>query len=200
MPLIEIDRHGDVTLQLTKNLNASSNEGGKRSILVSSKVLSLASPVFVAMLSPQFREGQRSASGTLDPIPLPDDDAEAMTLLCHIFHFNYAALPEKPTLELFKNLALLCDKYDCVTPLRFVSEQWLQIWQREAMAEKHFETLLFISYIFDRATPFSAFSTKIIKQFAGNLKKLEILGGFDELPEELPSTFPDPLVVRHRGI
>jgi hypothetical protein len=193
MPLIEIDRHGDVTLQLTKNLDSGSDDG-MRSILVSSKVLALASPVFAAMLSPRFREGQRSASGTLDPIPFPEDDAEAMTVLCHIFHFNYAAIPAKAELGLFKNLALLCDKYDCVTPLRFISEQWLLMWETTAGKEE-LETLLFISYVFDRAERFAALSTRIVKEFTGNLKHLETLCSFDTVPEELLSMIPDSIVL-----
>jgi hypothetical protein len=189
--LVEIDRHGDVTLELTKNCDGS--DDGVRSILVSSKVLALASPVFSAMLSPRFREGQRSALGTLDPIPLPDDDTDAVTVLCHVLHFNYSALPVRADLKLFKNLALLCDKYDCVTPLRFVSEHWLLLWEKTAEKEE-LETLLFISYIFDRAERFSALSTRIIKEFAGNLKQLETLRGFDAVPEELLSIFPNPPV------
>lgn len=193
MPHIDIDRHGDVTLQLTKGGNVS--DKGTNSILVSSKVLKLASPVFSVMLGPSFREGQRSASGTLDPIPLPDDDAEAMTVLCHILHFNYSALPDKVNLELFKNLALLCDKYDCVMPLKYVSEQWLLMWEKPA-EKNDLQTLLFISYIFDRAERFSAISTRIIKEFAGNLKQLEILREFDTVPDELLSKLLDT-VMRH---
>lgn len=183
MPAIEIDRNGDVTLQLTKNLPDGSDDG-MRSLLVSSKVLELASPVFAVMLSPRFREGQRSAGGKLDPIPLPDDDAEAVTILCHIFHFNYAALPAKPELKLFKNLALLCDKYDCVAPLRFISEQWLLKWEATAQ-EEELEILLFISYVFDRAERLAALSTRIVKEFGGNLKQLAVLREFDAVPEEL---------------
>jgi hypothetical protein len=190
MPLLEIDRQGDVTLQLTKNSGGPEDEIS--SILVSSKVLSLASPVFAAMLSPRFREGQRSAQGTFDPIPLPDDDAAAMTVLCHIFHFNYSALSAKADLELFKNLALMCDKYDCVMPLSFISEQWLLLWEKTA-EKKDLETLLFISYMFDRAERFSTISTRIVKEFSGNLSKLETLRGYDAVPTELLSMFPDPL-------
>jgi hypothetical protein len=187
MPLIEIDRDGDVTLQLTKHTDGGSGDS-IRSILVSSKALSLASPVFAAMMGPRFREGQRSALGTLDPIPLPDDDADAMIILCHIFHFSYSALPARVDLDLFKNLALLCDKYDCVTSLRFISEQWLLMWENTTKKEE-LETLLFISYLFDRAERFSALSTKIVKGFSGNLKQLGTLRGFDAVPEELLSTF-----------
>lgn len=191
MAPIEIDRNGDVTLQLTKTSSVPSDN--VISLLVSSKVMSLASPVFAAMFSPRFREGQRSASGTLDPVPLPDDDADALTVLCQILHFNYSALPTRAELELLKNLALLCDKYDCVTPLRFVSEQWLLTWEATAQKED-LETLLFISYMFDRPERFAAFSSRIVKEFEGNLKWLKTLRGFDAVPEELLSMVPDSLV------
>jgi hypothetical protein len=191
MPRLEIDRYGDVVLELTskdsKDCNGSEISGAD--LLVSSKVLTLASPVFSAMLSPRFREGQRTTSGTLDPIPLPEDDIAAMTILCYIFHFNYSAVPAKPDLELFKNLALMCDKYDCVAPLGFISEQWLLKWEKAAKKEE-LETLLFISYMFDRPERFSALSTRIIKEFTGNLKRLETLIGFDTVPYEILSKSP----------
>jgi hypothetical protein len=182
-PAIEIDRTGDLTLVLSKNLGSTPGMN-TRNLLISSKVLTLASPVFAAMLSPRFREGQRSESGTLDPISLPDDDVEAMTTLCQIFHFRYDMLPAKPSLELFKNLAVLCDKYDCVAPLRFVSETWLVMWEGTSSKED-LEILLFVSFIFGRAERFASLSERIVKEFSGNLKHLATLGGFDAVPEEL---------------
>ena len=182
MPLVEIDRDGDVTLVLTKSSEGSQNE--EVSILVSSKVLTLASRVFAVMLGPHFLEGQRSASGALSPIPLPDDNADAMTTLCHILHLNNSALPEEPELELFKNLALLCDKYDCVKPLKFVSEYWLLLWTK-ATIPSEMQTLLLISYVFDRPERFSDVSMRIIKEFGGSLKHLQNLEQFELIPEEL---------------
>jgi hypothetical protein len=186
MPLVEIDRDGDVTLKLSKGSKSLDDE--ETSILVSSKVLALASRVFSAMLGPRFLEGQRSASGTLAPIPLPDDDADAVTTLCHILHFNHYALPDKPELELFKNLALLCDKYDCVTPLKFVAEHWLLLW-KDATLPMEIQTLLFISYVFDRPERFSIMSMRIIREFSGGLSHLDILEQFDIIPEAVLSTF-----------
>ncbi len=53
-------------------------------LLVSSKVLSLASPVFEAMFKPHFKEGVElhSQLGESLIIPLPEDDLEATTLFC----------------------------------------------------------------------------------------------------------------------
>ena len=64
-PAVEIDPNGDVVLILN----------GKK-LLVSSKILSMASRVFAAMFSSQFREGLHNATpGIIPTIPLPEDDA-----------------------------------------------------------------------------------------------------------------------------
>jgi hypothetical protein len=70
-----IDPDGDVLLQV------GSSEP-KAHLLVFSKVLSLASPVFAVMLSPRFKGGIGLRLGNSCEIPLPEDDLEAMTLLC----------------------------------------------------------------------------------------------------------------------
>lgn len=182
-PTIEIDRSGDLTLTLSKNLGSTA-ENNTRNLLTSSKILSLASPVFAAMLGPRFREGQRTEAGALDPISLPDDDAEAMTALCQILHFSYDALPARPSLPLFKDLAVLCDKYDCVAPLRFVAETWLVMCEASASIED-LEVLLFVSFVFGRAQRFTGLSGRLVREFSGNLEHLATLGGFDAVPEEL---------------
>lgn len=179
-PTIEIDRTGDLTLVLSQN----AQEDSTRRLLVSSKILATASPVFAAMLGPRFREGQRSQSGALDPVALPDDDTEAMTILCQIFHFRNDMLPARPSLELIRNLAVLSDKYGCVAPLRFVSETWLTVWEATARGAD-LEVLLFASFVFGRAERFAALSGRIVREFGGNLKHLPTLGGFDAVPEEL---------------
>src|SRR5277367_6787997 len=83
---VKIDPAGDVLLQV------GSSEP-KAYLLVSSKVFSLASPVFAAMLSPQFKEGNSLSSGNGCEITLPEDDPEAMTLLCNCLHFRTDQIP-----------------------------------------------------------------------------------------------------------
>lgn len=58
-----IDPHGDLILQVD-------NE----SLLVSSRVLALVSPVFEAMLKPNFKEGIAFQMGKEEPltVPLPE--------------------------------------------------------------------------------------------------------------------------------
>ena len=73
-----IDDDGDVLVQ------TSSKE-----LLVSSKILALASPVFKAMFNSKFREGStvRSVQNPLQ-LPLPDDEPDALAVLFHALHFS----------------------------------------------------------------------------------------------------------------
>ena len=73
-----IDDDGDVLVQ------TSSKE-----LLVSSKILALASPVFKAMFSSKFLEGStiRSVQNPLK-LPLPYDNPDALAVLFHTLHFS----------------------------------------------------------------------------------------------------------------
>jgi hypothetical protein len=75
------------------NLKLGSGEGTEY-IRVSSKVLTLSSSVFAAMLSPRFSEGRALATlstGSTTTISLPDDDVEAILWLCEALHFKKAS-------------------------------------------------------------------------------------------------------------
>jgi hypothetical protein len=81
-----------------------------QNLIVSSKVLSIASPVFKAMLSDKFKGGREFAA-TKQPsnpytLTLHDDDIEAAILLCKILHFNLN-LAETPTPECLEKLLSL---------------------------------------------------------------------------------------------
>ena len=99
-------------------------------IRVSSKVLSLASPVFAAMLSPRFAEGQalEDSKGMVDStttIALPDDEPNAMSLICCTLHFQEDAA-QRPWFQpgILMGLAVTCDKYNMSKAL----SPWSRIW------------------------------------------------------------------------
>ncbi|APA12927.1 hypothetical protein SS1G_08403 [Sclerotinia sclerotiorum 1980 UF-70] len=93
-------------------------------ILVSSKHMSLASPVFKAMLEGRFREGiELKTTGKL-AVPLPDDDPAAMRILINIIHGRMNSVPLKIELELFTQIAILADKYQCKEVVRPFPSLW----------------------------------------------------------------------------
>ena len=75
MATTELDPQGDIVLSV-----------GEKRLLSSSKVLSLASPVFRAMFGSQFSEGRRLSTTQPGEIPLTDDDPEVFFYLASIFH------------------------------------------------------------------------------------------------------------------
>ncbi len=102
MPKIIVDPNHDIVLRINED-----------DLLVSSKVLSLVSPVFEAMLKPQFKEGVEHHLQLGEPtiIPLPEDDLEATTLFCQIAHHRSRDLPRTPSPLCLENLAIFCNKY-----------------------------------------------------------------------------------------
>ena len=74
----DLDPDGDVVLVVE-------SQNVKR-FLASSKILSLASPVFSKMLSSNFREGMQMAVSYRPTIVLHDDDPFAMKTMLGIFH------------------------------------------------------------------------------------------------------------------
>ncbi|PKS08568.1 hypothetical protein jhhlp_004954 [Lomentospora prolificans] len=101
---------------------------------VASKVLAVASPVFRALIYGQFSEAvdiskaRNATDSPLTELPLPEDDAEAMMLLCKVLHFAIGDIPNFPEPQLLERLACVCDKYCCVQVLKFCGGIWVRNW------------------------------------------------------------------------
>ena len=146
--LISIDHNGDTLLEV-------SNPDGKTRLLVSSKVLTLASPVFAAMFKSRFKEGLNNHSKSAKPpIPLLDDNAEAVIVLCNAIHLRTSEMPKKLAVACLKDLAVVCDKYDCTSALTPWSAMWLQA-GTECLAVEDLDKLLFAAYVLDNPDAFS---------------------------------------------
>jgi hypothetical protein len=122
LDVLELDPDGDVILHVE---DTDPEDGATTRFLVSSKVLSLASPVFNGMFSPQFSEGIRVRNGEVPCITLGEDDAATMETILRILHFqhdndSFAGM----TRESFASIAIHSDKYDCNKALR----AWMRGW------------------------------------------------------------------------
>jgi hypothetical protein len=117
---VVIDPDRDILLQLHQEQSSDDTLNEKTvdksldapELTVSSKVLSLASPVFKAMIGGRFKESielaEEKASSKAYALALPEDDTEATIILCRILHFNFYEVPEKPTTVCLEKLAYLC--------------------------------------------------------------------------------------------
>ncbi|KAK0108249.1 hypothetical protein ONS95_003067 [Cadophora gregata] len=92
---------------------------------VSSKHLGLASPVFKAMLGHGFKEGEAFRADGKVEIPLPDDDAAAMTILLAIMHGRGRRVPREVSLPQLALLSIVIDKYQAQEIAEIYTDIWI---------------------------------------------------------------------------
>ena len=112
---IFIDQQGDLDLVVGTGEVA-------RTFCVSSKVMRLASPVWRAMLSPDFSFIE--AGNDTSQITFPEDNPTALFILLLASHLRLLEIPKFIDDNTLMELCILCDKYDCVAVLR----PWLSVW------------------------------------------------------------------------
>ncbi len=101
--IINLDPTRDVLLLIGKEKSVG--------VRVCAKVLSLSSPVFEAMLSPRWLNGDKPCLTEPFTLRPPEDEADTVIQLCRVLHFQ-CALEDPISFTLFEKLALLCHKYD----------------------------------------------------------------------------------------
>ncbi len=96
-------------------------------MLVSSKHMMLASPVFKAMLQTStFEEGRKlNAAGKVE-VPLPEDNPTAFEVVLNIIHGRNKLVPRVLSLELLTSVSLLVDKYQMAEAVECFSDTWIR--------------------------------------------------------------------------
>ncbi len=135
-------------------------------IRVSSKVMGLASRVFKAMVNPDFLQKGLSVD---DPpvIPLPEDDPVAMYWVCTVLHHQEWTHGSLPT-PIIKDIAILCDKYDCAVALKPWSAMFLLMLQSEQsgfLGVSNWQTT-WMSHAFDDHDAFTRSISSLVWQAA----------------------------------
>ncbi|KAI9818896.1 MAG: hypothetical protein M1827_007717 [Pycnora praestabilis] len=176
LELCTIDDNGDLILVVGNN---NCNEGILE-IRVSSKVLTLASSVFKVMLGPSFAEGNGLHSGELCRLNLPEDNAAAMAVLCQVLHFH-RNVPVEIHLKRLYGIAVLCDKYNCVSAVSFASTVWISRWMEEAGTPGR-DSLLTITYLLNKPVEFTKVTKELIMKSTSSFSTFETDDGFDFLP------------------
>lgn len=157
--VVDADPNGDVSLLIGDPSNANT-------LRVSSKALSLASPVLAALVSPKYAEGMALSSSTdVRQIALPDDDPEALILICHALHHRRIT-PRQISFELLGKAAVICDKYDMATGLTPWSELWVQQWKVKGSGFAHWSKMLCLSSTFGSDETFYLSSKELMSSCA----------------------------------
>ena len=165
MSKIIIDAQHDIILRLI---------GGD--LLVSSKVLSLASPVFEAMFKPHFKEGVEHHLQLKERpvINLPEDDLETTTLFCQVIHHRSHDIPRIPSPHCLENLAIFCNKYICGGALVSYGTLWLQR-HSGPLSMEDLSRLLLFAYVLDLPESFATVSREMLLQQTGQFSSLWVV-------------------------
>jgi hypothetical protein len=112
-------------------------------------------------------------------ISLPDDDGDAMELLCKVLHHQWSG---SPTLEELKPLAVICDKYQCSKALNLWSTSWLQnVLDNNCLLSA--PTLVALAYMFDNALMFHLATKALVE--SGSLSCLDHCIQYPAVPAQL---------------
>ncbi|CAO2655386.1 Nn.00g104500.m01.CDS01 [Neocucurbitaria sp. VM-36] len=155
------DPEGDVVLKCQDH-----DTGTMMSFRVSSKVLRLASPVFVRMFSSSFREGHELLQEECVVVELEDDDASLMNILLNVLHYQAGYEDHVIDAEKLARLAIHCDKYDCTKALA----PWVSIWFKDikepGQPPVDFGFQILAAYMFNNAKKFEEISKAALEEMA----------------------------------
>jgi hypothetical protein len=142
--LLKPDPDGDVVLECHDQDNHTTT-----AYRVLSKVLRLASPVFVGMFRPYFQEGHELLQGESPVIELKEDNAPLMSLILNVLHFRGSGENHVMNAERLARLAIHCDKYDLTNALG----PWVSFWsnnvERMSQSSEDSGFMLLAAYLFN---------------------------------------------------
>lgn len=186
------DPEGDAILVIGEDTTEKTSK-----FRVSTKALSLASPVFKSLFSRNFAEGIEVQKGTCPEISLPEDSPEAMEAIFRIVHFLEMDEVDVNDARYLANIAIHANKYDCTRAL--------QIWMSKAFDTFNpgssepepvaFGHLILCAYIFRHEQAFVEFTCHAqIRLTVGDIKKWETDPLIQPLwlPDEIIGKSPSP--------
>lgn len=162
-------------------------------MLVSSRHMMLASPVFKAMLNGNFKEGRTLKTDGKVDIELPDDDVDTFRIILNIIHGRNRSVPRTIDLNCLTQIAVLVDKYQMVEAVESYSGSWI-LALKFPMQERYCSDLgkwICVSWVFDLASDFAALTRLAVQQSPGDVSD----GFMDYIP--LPKTVHGKLVTRY---
>jgi hypothetical protein len=159
------------------------DEAIKVPMLVSSRHMMLASPVFRAMLDGNFKEGCDLTSNGKVQVPLPNDDPTALAIVLDIIHGHNRRVPREVDLELLTEISILADKYQMVEAVEFFAESWIEglkssIPEDYSTEKRDVHRWIGISWVFGRSSEF-----KTMTELTGTSTGAGLV---DDVDERLP--------------
>ncbi|EGX53246.1 hypothetical protein AOL_s00006g507 [Orbilia oligospora ATCC 24927] len=120
--------------------------------LVIGHILRVISPIWEKCLDPSspFKSEKVVYDNGQDmtALHLEDDNPDCLLNLFRCTHFQYSDVPTTLDFHDLKELAIICDKYDCAQVLKPWLGNWLAPWE-SCVLEPGYEDWLFISKVFN---------------------------------------------------
>ncbi|KAK3693175.1 hypothetical protein B0T22DRAFT_532495 [Podospora appendiculata] len=121
-----LDADGDLFLVVEDTAKGRVGE-----FLVSSKILTLSSPIFCVMLGPNFEEGRRLRQGGRPRIHVKEDDLADMEIMLSIWHKNERDAEDRGVTPhsagKIAAVAIQANKYACTAQFR----AWKMYWKKD---------------------------------------------------------------------
>lgn len=99
--------------------------------LVSSKVMSLASPVLRKMFNGPWKEAVTVYPDGVRHLKLAEFDKSALRIVLNVLHFRNTDIPEVVPPETLAKIAVIGDYWECEPALAVVGNKWFQIMQTQ---------------------------------------------------------------------
>ncbi|KAF2007595.1 hypothetical protein P154DRAFT_593126 [Amniculicola lignicola CBS 123094] len=160
---------------------------------VSSKVLQLASRVFVGMFSPYFQEGQKVLQKQCPVIEFEEDDAALMGLILNVLHYRAGDGDHVMNPESLARLSIHCDKYECVNALGAWVSHWFKNVKEMSQSSKEFGFMLLAAYMFNDSGKFMELSKAASKELAPGFS---VEWEEEEMLAILPSSISSAITLR----
>ena len=137
----------------------------KTEVQVDSNVMKAASPVFAAMLGPNFSEGQKLLARDEEPvsIELPEDNAKHFIIIAKAVHAD-VELRETPSLDEVLDIVRLADKYDFCKSLSETFDCWINELGKSEKYPDEVWPLLVAAYILGHSEAFAELSRRLLLQ------------------------------------
>ncbi|KAI2481028.1 btb poz domain-containing protein [Pyrenophora tritici-repentis] len=154
----------------------------KKKMRVCSVILSNASACFRTMFGPHFAEGKNLKSNDPKEIPMRDDDADALEILCNVIHLRNDAVPQSLSPTDVFGVAVAADKFGCAVALKYASTVWLNPKGVKEISDLCY--LMIAAYILDNPQAFSDITLAMIFSHVGSYLSLadQIIDQLDYMP------------------
>lgn len=148
----------------------------KLPIGVDARTLRRVSNVFEAMFKPPWLESTKLAENRISPpeLVLPEDDFRAMNVICCIIHHRNDLVPSDISASDILQVAIVADKYDMLTALKYATAEWLKKRPKPKTAEA--EAILFMghllaaAFLFHEPEHFLRLSLEMLFNFSGSYR------------------------------